>query len=356
VPVDNTKRCDFSTDIGHVEEGYFHRDPLQLIYNPPEIGYPDGMLPNDLLIKHQTPHNRYQARISTSSKLSGDLHGYRKFSKKEYDWDNNLPCAMQVFINSLTNAPQMSIPSKPTSVNQPTDPRMVFVKPTAHVYDSTGMLSPPFNDETTTIRTPPALECASDESSRLLAGYNLSPTSSMTLTVSPTQSPPSAPKAIKSYLCKSTPPYSPPPSSPNLTPPVYSSTSSMSTSDQVPMRDTQSTLKWEEHLPTPKFIKSSTTPPNSQYIYFQASPFPYLKPFSVPVPTQPHSNELLNAVHENDEPRSIITLRTTVGARPDEPMEFEFTPAVPSTISAPPNPVPFIHLFGPNKIPTMLET
>jgi hypothetical protein len=42
------------------------------------------------------------------------------------------------------------------------------------------------------------------------------------------------------------------------------------------------------------------------------------------------------------------------GARPGEPIEFEFTPDVPSTISSPPNPVPLIQLFGPNKIPTML--
>jgi hypothetical protein len=62
-----------------------------LIYNPPEIGYPDGKLPNALLIKHKTPHNLYQARISTSLELSGDPHGHRKFSEKEYDWDNNLP-------------------------------------------------------------------------------------------------------------------------------------------------------------------------------------------------------------------------------------------------------------------------
>jgi hypothetical protein len=82
LPVDNTKRCDFRNDIGHLEEGYFHRDPLQLILNPPEIGYPDGKIPNDLLIKHQSPHNLYQARISTASELSGDLHGHRKFSRK----------------------------------------------------------------------------------------------------------------------------------------------------------------------------------------------------------------------------------------------------------------------------------
>jgi hypothetical protein len=91
VPVDNTKRCDFCNESGHVEEGCFHRDPLQLIYNPPEKGYPDGKLHNDLLIKHPNPHNLCQARISTASELSGDPHGHRKLSKKEYDWDNNLP-------------------------------------------------------------------------------------------------------------------------------------------------------------------------------------------------------------------------------------------------------------------------
>jgi hypothetical protein len=200
VPVDNTKRCDFCTDMGHVQEGCFHRDPLQLTYNPPEIGYPDGKLPNDLLIKHQTPHDLYQARISVASELSGDLHGHRKFSKREYDWDNNLSSAMQIFINSLTNAPQMPIPSKPRHIDQPTHPRQVYVKPPAQVYNSTVNLSSPFNDETTMIRTPLALDCASDESFHLLAGYHLSPTSSMTLNVSPTQSPPSTSIAIKSYL------------------------------------------------------------------------------------------------------------------------------------------------------------
>jgi hypothetical protein len=297
VHVDNTKRCDFCDDIGHVEDGCSHRDPLQLIYNPPEIEYPDGKLPNDLVIKHQTPHNLYQARISTASELSVDLHGHRKFSKKEYDWDNNLPSATQVFISSLTNAPQMPIPSKPTPIDQPTDPRLVFVKPLAQVYNSTVTLSSPFNDETTMIRTPPTLDCASDESSHLLTGCHLSPTSSMTLTVSPTQSPPSTLTAIKSYLCKSAPPYSPTPSSPKYIPPMYTSTSSMSLSDQILMRDTQSVLKMKVNGIPFKFMKSPPNPLNSQDIYFQASPLPYIKPFSAPVPTPPSFNALLNAVH-----------------------------------------------------------
>jgi hypothetical protein len=292
--------------------------------------------------------------ISTASELSGDLHGHRKFSKKEYDWDNNLPSATHVFIISLTNAPQMPIPLKPTPIHQPTDPRLVFVKPPAQVYNSTLNLSSPFNDETTMIRTPPALDCASDESSHLLAGYHLSLTSSMTLTVSPTQSPPSTPTAIKSYLCKSAPPYSPSPSSPYYIPPMYTSTSSMSLSDQIPMRDTQSVLKMEENGIPLKFLKSPPTPLNSQDIYFQASPLPYIKPFSVHVPTPSIFHALLNAVHETEEVQATITLRTTVGALPDKPQEFDFTPAVPSSISSPPNPVPFIQLFGPNKTPAML--
>jgi hypothetical protein len=110
VPVDN-KLCEFCNDIGHLEEGCFHRVPLQLILNPPEIGYPDGNVPNDLLIKHQTPHNLYQERISSASEISGDLHGHRKFTRKEYDKDNTLPSAMQGFLSSLTNAPQLPIPS-----------------------------------------------------------------------------------------------------------------------------------------------------------------------------------------------------------------------------------------------------
>jgi hypothetical protein len=55
VPADYTKRCEFCNDKGHLEEGCFHCDPLQLILNPPEIGYPDGKLLNAHLIKHQTP-------------------------------------------------------------------------------------------------------------------------------------------------------------------------------------------------------------------------------------------------------------------------------------------------------------
>jgi hypothetical protein len=136
----------------------------------------------------------------------------------------------------------MPIPLKTMYVDQPTNPRLVFVKPPAQVYCIV-KLSPAFNDKTTMIRTPPTLDCASNESSNLLDGYNLSPTSSMTLTVSPPLSSPSTPTAIKTYLCKSPPPYSPPAASPNLTLPVYSSTSSMSISDPVLMRDNQSTLK-----------------------------------------------------------------------------------------------------------------
>jgi hypothetical protein len=43
-----------------------------------------------------------------------------------------------------------------------------------------------------------------------------------------------------------------------------------------------------------------------------------------------------------------------VGALPDDPEEFDFTLAVPSSISAPPHPVPFLQMFEPNKTPTML--
>jgi hypothetical protein len=84
-------------------------------------------------------------------------------------------------------------------------------------------------------------------------------------------------------------------------------------------------------------------------------PLPYIKPFGAAVPTPPSYNfALLNAVHESGEVQATITLRTTVGALLDEPKEFALTPVVPSSISAPPNPVPFIQLFAPNKTPTML--
>jgi hypothetical protein len=234
----------------------------------------------------------------------------------------------------------MPIPSKLTPIDQPTDPRLVFVKSSAQVYNSTATLSSALYDKTTMIRTPSALDCVSDESSHLLAGYPLYPTSSMTLTVSPTQSPPSTPTAIKSYLSKSPPPYSPTPSSPNYTPPKYTSTSSMSLSDQIPMRDTLSVLKTGDNGIPLKFMKSPPTPINTHNICFQVSPLPYIKPFSAPVPTLPISNAMLNAVHETDEVEATITHRTNVGALPDDPKEFDFTPAVPSSISAPP--VPFI--------------
>jgi hypothetical protein len=132
---DCTKRCEFCNDIGHIEEGCFHRDPLQMIISPPAIGYPDGKIPNQLLIKHQAPHNLYQARISTASELSGDLHGLKKFSKKDiYDWDNTLPSATHVILSSLTTSPQLPLPSKPTSNDLPTDPRLAVVKIPADSY------------------------------------------------------------------------------------------------------------------------------------------------------------------------------------------------------------------------------
>jgi hypothetical protein len=235
-----------------------------LIFNPPEIGYPDEKLPNDLLIKNQTPHNLYEARISTASELSGDLHGHRKFSKKEYDWDNTLPSATQVFLTTLTNAPQRPISSKPATIDQPTDPQLVFVKPPAQVHNTVNMGSP-FNNEITMMLNPLAFDVVSDESSiNLLVGYNLSPTSSMTLTTSPVLSPPSSPPHIPPCVCRSPTPYSPSPSSPYYTPPKYSSTSSKSLSDQIPMRDTHSLLKMDEPGYPLKFEKSPLTSFNSQ--------------------------------------------------------------------------------------------
>jgi hypothetical protein len=144
---DCTKRCELCNEMGHLEEGCFHRDPLQLILNPSEIGYPDGNIPNGLLNKHQSPHKLYQARISMASELSGDLHGHRKFSKKECDWDNTLPSATEVFLTSLTNAPQLRIPSKPMIIDQPTDPRLVFVKHPAQSYLSAVTMGLPTSEK-----------------------------------------------------------------------------------------------------------------------------------------------------------------------------------------------------------------
>jgi hypothetical protein len=141
----------------------------------------------------------------------------------------------------------------------------------------------------------------------------------MTLTLSPTLSPPSTPTVIKSYLIKSPPPYSPTPSSPNYTPPMCTSTSSMSLSDQIPMRDTRSVLKMGDNGTPFKFMKNPPTPINTHDIYFQASPLPYIKPFSAPVPTPPISNAMLNVVHESDAVQATITQRTTVGALLDDP-------------------------------------
>jgi hypothetical protein len=211
------------------------------------------------------------------------------------------------------------------------------------VYNSTAPSSSPlYDDATTMIRTPSVLDCAIDESSHLLAGYSLSPTSSMTLIISPTISPPTTPRTIQSYLSTSPPPYSPTPSSPNYTPPMYTSTSSMTLSDQIPLRDSRSLLKMGDNVTPLKFMKTPPTLINTDDIYFQATPLPYIKPSSAPVPPPFISNGTLNAVHDSDAVRPTITLRTTVGALPDNHEEFDFTPAVPSSISAPPHLVPFL--------------
>jgi hypothetical protein len=47
-------------------------------------------------------------------------------------------------------------------------------------------------------------------------------------------------------------------------------------------------------------------------------------------------------------------LRTIEGAVASKPLEFEFTPAVSPSISAPPHPMPFIQRFVPKNTPTML--
>jgi hypothetical protein len=101
-------------------------------------------------------------------------------------------------------------------------------------------------------------------------------------------------------------------------------------------------------------MKNPPTPLNTHEIYFQASPLPYIKPFSAPVPTPPISNAMLNAVHKTDAVQATITLRTTVGALPEDSKEFDLIPAVPPSISAPLHPVPFVQLFGPNKTPRIL--
>jgi hypothetical protein len=128
----------------------------------------------------------------------------------------------------------------------------------------------------------------------------------------------------------------------------------MTLSDQIPMRDTRSLLKMGDIVTPLKFMKTPPTPINTDDIYFQATPLPYIKPSSAHVPPPLISNGMLNAVHDSDAVKATITLLTTVGALPDDLEEFDFTPAVPSSISSPPHPVPFLQLFGPNKTPTML--
>jgi hypothetical protein len=99
---DNTKRCDFCSAIGHIEMECYHRDPTQMLLCPPVDGYIDGKIPESKLVKFQCPHNMFQARIATSHELSGELHGFRKYSKTDkYDWDNDLPSATEVFLRTL---------------------------------------------------------------------------------------------------------------------------------------------------------------------------------------------------------------------------------------------------------------
>jgi hypothetical protein len=158
------------------------------------------------------------------------------------------------------------------------------------VYNTVSMGSPS-KDEIKMMPNPPAFEAASDDSSiHLLAGYNCSPNSSMTLTSSPKLSPPSSPPPIPSYARRSPTPYSPPPTSTFYTPTKYSPTSSMSLSyDLVPLRDTHTLIKIEEKEPTLKFDKSPPTPLNTKdVIIFHASSLPYIKnigaAFSAPTP------------------------------------------------------------------------
>jgi hypothetical protein len=114
----------------------------------------------------------------------------------------------------------------------------------------------------------------------------------------------------------------------------------------------------KEDMETPTiFNKSIPTHLNTKDVtIFYAKPLPFIKNIGAAffAPPARLSTAFINVVNELDPVQSSRDLRAIEGAVAGDPLEFEFTPAVPSSISAPPHPMPFIKRFGPKNTPTML--
>jgi hypothetical protein len=141
--------------------------------------------------------------------------------------------------------------------------------------------------------------------------------------------------------------------------------------DQTSMKNKVLIIKKEDMKTTsssPNFkLSNKSTPIDSKTKYatiFHAAhaslpfyPLPHIKNQGA-YPTAPtvHFPTLsLYSVIQTYSTQPHIKLLKTEGAIDGEPEEpFEFTPSVPSSVSAPPHPVPFIQRFSPEMLPMML--